>query len=108
MPTPLDDIHARNAQITRQLPVISTQQDSLAAIMLTRWLRVAVAYGPASLEVMHHHRQERWTLRWRGSNHRSHSVMAPTLPEIFVRLLAELPEAERQHWTGRAPPPLGG
>ena len=108
MPTPLDDIHDRNAQITRQLPVISTQQDSLAAIMLTRWLRVAVAYGPASLEVTHHRRQERWKLRWRGSNHRPHIVMAPTLPELFVRLLAELPEAERQHWTGRAPPSLGG
>ena len=107
MNAPLNDVHDRDAQITRQLPVISTQQSSLAAIMLTRWLRVAVDYGPASLGVIHHHRQERWTLRWHGSNHRSHSVMAPTLPELFVRLLAELSEAERQHWTGRAPPPLG-
>lgn len=108
MNAPLNDVHDRDAQITRQLPVISTQQSSLAAIMLTRWLRVAVAYGPASLEVMHHHRQERWKLRWRGSNHRSHVVMAPTLPELFVRLLAELPEAERRHWTGTAPPAPGG
>jgi hypothetical protein len=107
MLTPLDNIHDRNAQIARQLPVISTQQDSLAAIMLTRWLRVAVDYGPVSLGVIYHHRQERWTLRWHGSNHRSHSVMAPTLPELFVRLLAELSEAERQHWMGRAPLPLG-
>ena len=106
MHAPFDNVHDHDAQIARQLPAISTQQDSLAAIMLTRWLRVAVAHGPASLEVTHHHRQERWTLRWRASNHRPHIVLAPTLPELFVRLLAELPEAEQRHWTDKAPPPL--
>jgi hypothetical protein len=99
MNAPLGDVHDRDTQIARQLPVISMQQDSLAAVMLTRWLRLAVAYGPASLEVSRHHRQECWELRWRASNHRPHAVMAPTLAELFVRLLAELPESEKQRWS---------
>jgi hypothetical protein len=74
--------------------------------MLTRWLRMAVAHGPASLEVTHHHRQERWELRWCASNHRAHAVVAPTLAQLLVRLLAELSEAERQRWAGGAPPAL--
>ena len=51
----LDEINDRDAQIARQLPVISAQRDSLAAVMLTRWLRLAVAHGPASLEVTRQH-----------------------------------------------------
>jgi hypothetical protein len=98
MNTLLDDFNDRDAQITRQLPVISTQQDSLAAVLLARWLRLAVVSGPASLEVTRHHRQERWELRWLASNHHTHTVRAPTLAELFVRLLAELPESEKQCW----------
>jgi hypothetical protein len=108
MEIPLDNFHDRDAQVTRQLPVISTQQDSLAAVMLTRWLRLAVAHGPASLEVTRLHGHERWGLCWRAPNHRAHAVEASTLAELFVRLLDELPEAERRHWTGGRPLPSGG
>jgi hypothetical protein len=105
MDAPVDDFDDCEAQIARQLPVISAQQDSLAAVLLTRWLRLAVTHGPASLEVTRHHRQEHWGLRWRAPNHRAHALEASTLAELFVRLLAELPEAERRHWTaGTAPP----
>jgi hypothetical protein len=107
MDAPLDDLNDRDAQITRQLPVLSAQQDSLAAVLLTRWLRLAVAHSPASLEVTRHHRGERWKLRWRASTHRTHAVTAPTLAELWVRLLAELPEAEQQRWTGGASLPAG-
>jgi hypothetical protein len=103
---PLDDRKDRDAQIARQLPVISAQRDSLAAVMLTRWLRLAVAHGPASLEVTRHHRRERWELRWRAANHRTYAVTAPTLAELFLGLLDELPEAEQRRWTGGARPPL--
>jgi hypothetical protein len=108
MDGPLDELHDRDAQIARQLPVISAQQDSLAAVMLTRWLRLTVAHGPASLEVTRHHRGERWELRWRAATHRTHAVTAPTLAELFLCLLGELPEAEQRRWTGGALPPLGG
>jgi hypothetical protein len=107
MDGPLDDPHDRDAKIARQLPVISAQRDSLAAVMLTRWLRLAGTHGPASLEVTHHHRRERWELRWWAANHRPHAVTAPTLAELFLCLLDELPEAEQQRWTGGALPPLG-
>jgi hypothetical protein len=100
MDGPLDELNDRDAQIARQLPVISAQRDSLAAVMLTRWLRLAVANGPASLEVMHHYRGERWKLCWRASNHRAHAVTAPTLAELFLCLLDELPEMEQRRWTG--------
>jgi len=43
---PSDDPDDRDTQIARQLPVISTQRDSLAAVMLTRWLRLAVTQRP--------------------------------------------------------------
>ncbi len=108
MDGPLDELHDHEAQIARQLPVISAQRDSLAAVMLTRWLRVAGTHGPASLEVTRHHRQERWELRWHTFHHRTHAVTAPTLAELCVRLLDELPEAEQRRWTGGALPPLGG
>jgi hypothetical protein len=104
MAAPSDDFYNCGAQIARQLPVISTQQDSLAAVMLTRWLRLAVTHGPASLEVTRPHGQERWALCWRASNRRAHAVTAPTLAELYVRLLAVLPEAERRHWTAGASP----
>jgi hypothetical protein len=107
MDAPLDDLKDRDAQIARQLPVISAQQDSLAAVLLTRWLRLAVAHGPASLEVTRHHRGERWKLRWRAATHRTHAVTAPTLAELWVHLLAELPEAEQQRWASGASPPAG-
>jgi hypothetical protein len=102
MDAPFDESNDRNAQIARQLPVISTQQDSLAAVMLTRWLRRAAVHGSASLEIMHRHGQEYWGLRWRASNHHAHAVEAPTLAELFVCLLGELPEQEQQHWTAGA------
>ena len=108
MEIPLDNFHDRDAQVARQLPVISTQQDSLAAVMLTRWLRLAVAHGPASLEVTRPHGHERWGLCWRAPDHRAHAVEASTLAELFVRLLDELPEAERRLWTGGRPIPPGG
>jgi hypothetical protein len=105
MDRPADEAHARAAQIARQLPVISAQQDSLAAVLLTRWLRLAARRGPASFEVTHRHGRERWGLRWRAPNRHAHAVTAPTLADLFVRLLAVLPEAERRHWTAGASPP---
>jgi hypothetical protein len=108
MDGPLDDPHDRDAQIVRQLPVISAQRDSLAAVLLTRWLRLAVDHGPASLELTRYHRHERWELRWRASDHRAHAVTAPTLAELLVCLLAELPEAEQRRWTGGALSCLSG
>jgi hypothetical protein len=107
MAAPLDDVDDGAAQIARQLPIISAQQDSLAAVLLTRWLRRAVSHGPASLEVTRAHSREHWELRWRAPNHRGHAVEAPSLAELFVRLLAELPEEEQRHWTTGAPRPNG-
>jgi hypothetical protein len=104
MEAPPDEYHDPEAEITRQLPVISSQRDSLAAVMLTRWLRLAVAHGPAGLTVARHRGQERWELHWRAPDHRAHTVVAPTLAELFVHLLAALPEGERRHWTSGAPP----
>jgi hypothetical protein len=98
MDAPLDDLNTRAVQIARQLPVISAQRDSLAAVMLTRWLRLAVAHGPVSLELTRHHGQERWELRWRTRLHRAHTVEAPTLAELFVCLLAELPDRDRRRF----------
>jgi hypothetical protein len=107
MDGPLDELNDRDTQIARQLPVISAQRDSLAAVLLTRWLRLAVSHGPASLEVTRHHRGERWELRWRAATHRAHAVTASTLAELFLCLLDELPEAEQRRWTGGASPLAG-
>ena len=107
METSFDENRDRDAQIARQLPVISTQQDSLAAVLLTRWLRRAVSHGPASLEVTRSHGREHWGLRWCALKHRAHAVEAPSLAELFVRLLAELPEGEQRHWTAGTHLPPG-
>jgi hypothetical protein len=83
-------------QIERQLPVISRQQDSLAAVMLVRWLRLVGDQGTAGLEVQRRRGRERWAVRWQTSDRRAHALEAPTLAELFVRLLAALPEADRR------------
>jgi hypothetical protein len=92
----LDDHDDLNAQIARQLPVISAQRDSLAAVLLVRWLRLVGDHGTAGLEVQRRRGRERWTLHWHAPDRRVHALEAPTLAELFVRLLAELPEADRR------------
>jgi hypothetical protein len=87
-------------QIERQLPVISRQQDSLAAVMLVRWLRLVGDQGTAGLEVQRRRRRERWAVRWQTPDRRAHALEAPTLAELFVRLLAALPEADRRRLEG--------
>ena len=96
METLPDDPEALAAQIARQLPVVSHQRDSLAAVMLARWLRLAGAHGPAGLEVRRRGSREYWTVHWQAPNHRAQTLEAPTLAELYVRLCAGLPEAERR------------
>jgi len=91
-----DDPEALEAQIARQLPVISSQWDSLAAVMLARWLRLAGAHGPAGLEVRRRGPREHWTVHWQTPTHRAQTLDAPTLAELYVRLWAGLSEAERR------------
>jgi hypothetical protein len=91
-----DDPEALEAQIARHLPVISTQQDSLAAVMLARWLRLVGAHGPAGLEVRRRGTREHWTVHWRTPTHRTQTLEAPTLAELYVRLYAALPDADRR------------
>jgi hypothetical protein len=91
-----DDPKALEAQIARQLPVISSQRDSLAAVMLARWLRLVGTYGTASLEVRRRGRHEYWTVHWQTPAHHAQTLEAPTLAELYVRLYAVLPEAERR------------
>jgi len=101
MDAPPDDLEA---WITKQLPVVSPQRESLAVVMLSRWMRLAAAHGAAHLEVTYHHGHERWVLRWHAPNHRrAHQLEATTPAALLVRLLAELPEAEQRRWTCAAP-----
>ena len=103
MNVPFNDPEAFEALIARQLPVISPQRDSLAVVLLTRWMRLAAAHGPARLEVSHRRRQERWILSWQASGGHTHQLEAPTLAELLVRARAELPPGTPQR--GRPPGP---
>ena len=86
-----DDLETRIAQ---QLPVISPQRNSLAAVMLTRWLCRMVPYGLARLEVVRHRGHDTWSLSWHTPKHQAKTLTATTLAELLVRLLAEeSPEA---------------
>jgi hypothetical protein len=96
MDTLPDDPADVDAQIARQLPVISVQRDSLAAVMLVRWLRLVGDQGAAGLEVQRRRGRECWTLRWQAPDRRAHALEAPTLAALFVRLLAALPAADRR------------
>jgi hypothetical protein len=62
MHLPCNDPEALEAHITRQLAVISQQRDSLAVVLLTRWMRLAAAHGPAHLELSRRRHQEHWLL----------------------------------------------
>jgi hypothetical protein len=97
---PQGDPDDLDRQIERQLPVISRQQDSLAAVMLVRWLRLVGDQGTAGLEVQRRRGRERWAVRWQASDRRAHALEAPTLAELFVRLLTVLPEADRRRLQG--------
>jgi hypothetical protein len=108
MKTPFDDPEALEARIAKQLPVISRQRDSLAVVLLTRWMRLAATHGPVRLDVSHHRRQERWTLGWQAPSGHSQQLEAPTLAGLLVRLLAELPPDAQRRWPskgGRLPEP---
>jgi len=91
-----DDPETLVTQIARHLPVVSHQRDSLAAVMLARWLRLVGAHGPASLEVWRRGRHEYWTVYWQTPTHRIQTLAAPTLAELYVRLYAALPDADRR------------
>jgi hypothetical protein len=73
-------------QMAWQLPVVSPQQDSLAVVMLARWMRLMARHGSASLEVITRQGQESWVLRWHNPAHRLSQLEAPTLAELYVRL----------------------
>jgi hypothetical protein len=98
MDVPCNDPEALEADIARQLPVISAQRDSLAVVLLTRWMRLAAAHGPARLEVSQRRHQERWVLGWRAPNGHNQQLEAPTPAELLVRLLAELPPGAPRRW----------
>ena len=88
-------------RIAEQLPVISHQQDSLAAVLLTRWLRLAAPHGVASLQVTAHRRRERWSLSWHTPTHRTKTLQAPTLAALYGCLLAEMTPEEQQCWSDK-------
>ena len=101
-----DDPADVDAQIARQLPAISAQRDSLAAVLLVRWLRLVGEHGAAGLEVQRRRGRERWTAHWHTPDRRAHVLEAPTLAALFVRLLAALPDADRRRLhdpSGEAP-----
>src|SRR5688572_29431683 len=98
MDTPPDD----ELRIAQQLPVISPQRDSLAAVLLTRWLRLAAPYGVACLQVAHRRGRERWSLSWHTPTRQTKTLQAPTLPALFVCLLAEMAPEEQRRWAGDA------
>ncbi|MGH8069698.1 MAG: hypothetical protein ACRERE_31540 [Candidatus Entotheonellia bacterium] len=109
MNVPFNDPEALEAQIVRQLPVISPQRDSLAVVLLTRWMRLAAAHGPAHLEVSHRRHQECWILRWQAPGGHTQQLEAPTLAELLVRVRAELPPGAPRRWTrsgGRSREPM--
>ena len=89
-------------QVAEQLPVISPQRDSLAAVLLTRWLRLAASRGMASLQVTQRRGRERWSLSWHTPRRQPKTLQAPTLAALYVSLLAELPPEEQRRWSGEA------
>ena len=91
MNLPCNDPEALEAHIARQLPVISQQRDSLAVVLLTRWMRLAAAHGPARLELSRRGHQEHWLLGWQGPGGHTQQLEAPTLAELLVRVCAERP-----------------
>jgi len=95
MDTPSD---ADERRIAQQLPVISTQQDSLAAVLLTRWLRLAVPHGMASLQVAPRRRRERWSLSWHTPTRQAKTLQASTLAALYVSLLTEMTPEEQRRW----------
>jgi hypothetical protein len=91
MNLPRNDSEALEDHISRQLPVISRQRDSLAVVLLTRWMRLAAAHGPARLELSPRRHQERWLLGWQAPGGHTQQLEAPTLAELLVRVRAERP-----------------
>jgi hypothetical protein len=109
MDIPFNDPEALEAHIARQLPVISQQRDSLAVVLLTRWMRLAAAHGPARLEVSRHRHQERWRLAWQAPDGHTQQLEAPTLAELLVRVRTERPPGAPRHCTshgGRSREPV--
>ena len=86
MDAPPDNLEARIAQ---RLPVVSPQRDSLAVVMLTRWMCLMAKHGAACLEVRQRHGQESWVLCWHTPSRRPQRLEAPTLAELCVRLRDE-------------------
>jgi hypothetical protein len=99
MNVPFNDPEAIESHIARQLPVISQQRDSLAVVLLARWMRLAAAHGPARLEVSRRRQQECWLLGWHAPGGHPQQLEAPTLAELLVRLRAERPPGAPRHRT---------
>ena len=91
MNVPFTDPEGLEVHIARQLPVISQQRDSLAVVLLTRWMRLAAVDGPVRLEVSRRRQQEHWRLGWQAPGGHTQQLEAPTLAELLVRVRAELP-----------------
>jgi hypothetical protein len=91
MNLPCHDPEVLEAYIATQLPVISQQRDSLAVVLLTRWMRLAAAHGPVRIELSRRRHQEHWQLGWQGPGGHPQQLEAPTLAELLVRVRAERP-----------------
>ena len=89
-------------RIADQLPVISPQRDSLAAVLLIRWLRLAASRGATSLQLTQRRGRERWSLSWHTPRRQLKTLQAPTLAALYVSLLAEMPPEDQQRWSGEA------
>jgi hypothetical protein len=98
MNVPCLDPEVLEAHMASALPVISQQRDSLAVILLTRWMRLAAAHGPARIEVCRR-QQERWRLDWQVPGGRTQQLEAATLAELLVRVHAERPPGAPRHRT---------
>ena len=89
MDTPHDDVEA---QIIQQLPVISSQRESLAA------------RGRARLEAAHRRGRATWSLSWHTAMRQAKTLTAATLAELYVGLLAQMTGEERTRWAGDQEP----
>jgi hypothetical protein len=97
MNVPFNDPEGLEVHIARQLPVISQQRDSLAVVLLTRWMRLAATHGTVRLAVSRHRHQERWLLGWQTPGGHTQELEAPTLAELLVRVRTERPPGAPRH-----------
>jgi hypothetical protein len=78
-----------DTRIAQQLPVISRQQESLAAVLLVRWLCRMAPHGLSHLEVVRRRGQDTWSLSWHTPKRQAKTLTATTLAALHGQLLAE-------------------